>query len=153
MNDQAWLERAFELAIGAEGRGDLPIGAVIVLDGEIISEGASAILVPSFHPGRHAEMEALKGVPEALWPRHRDMSCYTTLEPCVMCFGALLLHGFGRVVFGANDVQGGATRLLTNLPPYYDRPGVVPTWVGPINSALCDPLYQRAARRFESFDA
>ena len=89
--------------------GNLPVGAVITLDENIIAEAGSLILTPVYHPGRHAEMEALRRVPVELWRRGRDMTCYTTLEPCVMCFGGLPLHGIGRIVFGAEDQQGGAS--------------------------------------------
>lgn len=85
------------------------------------AEAGSSILTPIYHPGRHAETEALRRVPAGLWPRGREMSCYTTLEPCVMCFGALLLHGVGRVVFGARDREGGAGALLSRLPPVLHR--------------------------------
>src|ERR1043165_125722 len=108
------LRRAVQLALEAERCGNLPIGAVITLDREVISEAGNAILVPHYHPGRHAEMGALSRVEANLWPRSREMTCYTTLEPCVMCMGALLLHGVGRVVFGTSDTEGGSGRMLAH---------------------------------------
>ena len=75
------------------------------------------------------------------------MTCYTTLEPCVMCFGALLLHGVGRVVFGAYDTLGGAGTLLQHLPPYYEDARVF-EWEGPLMPEVCDPLYARADELF-----
>jgi len=108
--DLPFLDRALALALEAERMGNLPIGAVITLDGRVIAEASNALLVPCYHPRRHAEMEALERVPVALWPESRAMTCYTTLEPCVMCMGALVLHGVGRVVFGARDREGGAGR-------------------------------------------
>lgn len=146
-DDRRWMERAIELALESEQRGNLPIGSVFVLDHEVIAEGASSVLVPVYDPGNHAEMVAIRGVDKSLWPRAREMTCYTTLEPCMMCFGAMLLHGVGRVVFGANDVLGGAGYLLDHLPPYYDGGGVF-AWEGPLMPAACDPLYQRADEVF-----
>lgn len=150
MDDRGYLMRAVELAIAAESIGNLPIGAVITLGDRVIAEGANGIIVPRFHPGRHAEVEALRGVPEELWPQRRSMTCYTTLEPCVMCFGAIALHGIGRVVFGAYDPQGGAGVMLAHLPPYYARGINVPAWNGPMAPEICDDLYLRAAKRFDS---
>lgn len=147
------MDRAIDLALQAEHSGSLPIGAVIVLDGEIIAEGASAIITPHYHPGRHAETEALTKVDVALWKRAGEMTCYTTLEPCVMCYGALLLHGVGRIVFGANDPEGGASAILGNLPPFYGDKTRLPEWLGPVLPEQCDPLYVRARKVFEAINS
>ena len=82
------MRRAIELALLAEREGNLPVGAVIALDGEVIAEGRSAIWVPEFDATRHAEMEALRAVPPGLWNSSEQMSLCTTLEPCLMCFGS-----------------------------------------------------------------
>lgn len=149
--DITHLRRAVRLALEAERGGNLPIGAVITLDAEVIAEAGNAVLVPHYHPGRHAEMEAISRVPVELWARSREMTCYTTLEPCVMCAGALLLHGVGRVVFGATDTEGGAGVLLSHLPDYYrGAPGGVPRWIGPQLPGVCDPLYARVRERFDA---
>ncbi|HEX8476028.1 MAG TPA: nucleoside deaminase [Pyrinomonadaceae bacterium] len=149
-HDVSHLHRAVGLALEAERRGDLPVGAVVTLDDEVIAGAGNAVLVPLYHPGRHAEIETLRRVPEALWPHARRMTCYTTLEPCMMCMGAILLHGIGRVVFGAADTEGGAGRVLPFLPNYYADGAGVPAWVGPVLPELCDPLYQRIRQRFDS---
>jgi tRNA(adenine34) deaminase len=144
-----YLHRAVRLALEAERSGNLPIGALITLDGEVIAEAGNSILVPHYHPGRHAEMEALRLVPAELWPRSREMTCYTTLEPCLMCMGALLLHGVGRVVFGARDEEGGAGVALSHLPNYYANGAGVPLWIGPVLPEVCDALYQRVIGKFD----
>jgi tRNA(adenine34) deaminase len=141
------MERAVELALKSEREGNLPIGAILVLGDTLIAEGKSEVRLPVYDPGAHAEMRALAAADKSWWPRAREMTCYTTLEPCVMCMGSLLLHGVGRVVFGANDVQGGAGPLLAHLPPYYASGGV-PEWVGPLMPEVCDPLYRRADEAF-----
>src|SRR5262245_17497936 len=94
-------------------------------------------------------MEALRHVPIELWLRAREMSCYSTLEPCVMCFGALLLHGIGRITFGAEDKLGGASSLLSHLPEYYAGGKRVPQWVGPFASEECDDRNRRVIGKFE----
>ena len=151
--DRRFLDRAVDLALAAEAEGNLPVGAVIALDGAVIAEGPNALLVPAYHPGRHAEMEALRRVPARLWRRAAAMTCYTTLEPCVMCMGALLLHGVRRVVFGARDPAGGAGSVLPHLPPYYAEGRDVFDWLGPVAPDRCDPLYARAARAFRRIEA
>ena len=148
--DFPFMRRAFALALEAEARGDLPVGALVTLGGEVIAEAGNAVLVPTYHPGRHAETEALRRVPAGLWPRGREMTVYTTLEPCVMCAGALLLHCVGRVVYGARDPLGGAGVLLACLPEYYASGAGVPRWDGPLMPELCDPLLRRVVERFDS---
>lgn len=148
--DLTFLRRAIDLALAAEARGDLPVGAVVTLGGRVVAEAGNAVLAPAYHPGRHAETEALRLVPVELWVRARELTVYTTLEPCLMCAGALLLHGVGRVVFGASDTLGGAGPLLAHLPAYYAGGAGVPAWVGPLLPELCDPLFRRVLARFDS---
>ena len=99
--DDQFMHRAIELALLAEQEGNLPVGAVISQGGEVVAEGRSAIWVPEFDATRHAEIEALRAVPPDRWNSPDVMSLYTTLEPCIMCLGSILLHGVGRVVFGS----------------------------------------------------
>jgi tRNA(adenine34) deaminase len=144
------LRRAVRLALEAEAAGNLPVGALITLDNDVIAEAGSAILRPHYYPGGHAEVESLRRVPAPLWSRAREMTCYTTLEPCVMCMGAILLHGVGRVVFGSSDREGGAGQVLPHLPPYYKSGGAcVPEWIGPLLPELCDALYERVKAKFD----
>lgn len=145
------LRRAVELALEAETAGNLPVGAVLTLDDRVIAEAGNSILRPHYYPGGHAEVESLRRVPAHLWSRAREMTCYTTLEPCVMCMGAILLHGVGRVVFGSSDPEGGAGVVLPHLPAYYARRGGagVPEWIGPLLPELCDALYQRVKEKFD----
>jgi tRNA(adenine34) deaminase len=93
-------------------------------------------------------MEALARVPVELWPRAKEMTCYSTMEPCMMCMSALILHGVGTVVFGGRDRLGGGAFLLEQLPPYYEGRPPPLQCIGPIAEAACDPLYERADARF-----
>ncbi|HEX8284036.1 MAG TPA: nucleoside deaminase [Pyrinomonadaceae bacterium] len=148
-SDLNFLRRAIRLALEAEAGGNLPVGTVVTLDERVVAGAGNAVLAPAYHPGRHAETEALRLVPVELWPRAREMTVYTTLEPCVMCAGALLLHGVGRVVYGARDTTGGAGPLLAHLPAYYSGGAGVPLWLGPLLPDECDPLFQRVNARFD----
>ena len=141
--DRACFERAVQLANEAEKTGNLPVGAVIALDGKVISEGNSAIWQPELRLHRHAEMEALMSLPKGLSERAREMTLYTTLEPCLMCCGAILLYGIGRLLFGSTDGFGGASISFGHLPEFFARQLQGMEWVGPAYTEACDPLYAR----------
>jgi tRNA(adenine34) deaminase len=137
--DEKFMRRAIELAILAEQEGNLPVGVVITLHGEVVAEGRNAIWVPEFDATRHAEIEALRAVQADLWESSDEMTLYTTLEPCLMCFGSILLHGIGRVVFGSADSYGGPGSVLAHLPPFFQERIENTQWLGP----ECDPLHKR----------
>lgn len=146
--DTHHIERTVQLALEAEARGDVPVGSVVTLEDEIVAEGNARILSEGYQPRRHAEQEALADIPLALWPRAEQITCYTSLEPCLMCFGSLLLCGVGRVVFGATDVLGGARFVFDAMPPYYADGYRMPAWVGPVLPEVCDVLYERVDAAF-----
>lgn len=106
--DQRWMEHALELARRAEAEGEVPVGAVVVLDGRVIGEGWNRNIVLS-DPSAHAEMLALRAAAGALG-NHRlpGSTLYATLEPCCMCAGAIIHARLERVVFGAADPKTGA---------------------------------------------
>jgi tRNA(adenine34) deaminase len=141
--DRAFFERAITLAQDAEQQGNLPVGAVIVHDGNIIAEGQNAIWQPTFNPSRHAEIEALRHVPAHLWEKSMQMTLYTTLEPCLMCLGAILLHRIGRVLYGSADYFGGANLVIGNMPTAFELQIAKTEWLGPVYPAGCDPLFAR----------
>ena len=146
--DLSCLDSADLLARGALKRDrNLPIGCVIALDEQIIGQGANAVIHPDYNPGRHAEIEAIRSVPVSLWPRAKEMTLYTTLEPCIMCLSTIILHGIGRVVFGALDKRGGGSCILRHLPPYYDEGGV-PQMIGPVDPERFDRYYALTERMF-----
>jgi tRNA(adenine34) deaminase len=138
-----FMYRAIELALLAEREGNLPVGAVITLDGQVVAEGRNAIWVPKLDATRHAEIEALRAIPTELWVSSDEMTLVTTLEPCLMCLGAILLHRIGAVVFGSSDSYGGAGPVLAHLPPYFRDQMENTQWLGPIMPGQCDPLHER----------
>jgi tRNA(adenine34) deaminase len=142
-SDIRFFQRAIQLALEAEKEGNLPIGAVIGLDGRIIAEGKNAIWFPKFNPNRHAEIEALRNVPQELWKYSRNMTLYTTLEPCLMCAGAILLHHVGRIMYGSSDHYGGASLVIGHMPTYFEEEVSRIEWIGPAYPEGCDKLYER----------
>jgi tRNA(adenine34) deaminase len=108
MTDEYWMRRALELARRAEASGEVPIGALIVKDDEIIGEGWNQP-IGAVDPSAHAEIVALRAAARSLGNyRLPGCSLYVTLEPCVMCAGAIIHARIERVVFGAGDPKAGA---------------------------------------------
>jgi tRNA(adenine34) deaminase len=109
LNDEIFMRLAIEEALTAEGIGEVPIGAVVVGErGDIISR-AHNLRETSFDPTAHAEIIAIREAANKLrnW-RLAEMTLYTTLEPCAMCMGAIILSRIKRVVFGSRDSKAGA---------------------------------------------
>lgn len=110
--DRAWgpyMKRALELAAEAENKGDVPVGALVVnVDGKIISEAYNQREFLK-DPTAHAEVLAIKAASEKeeSW-RLKGCTLIVTLEPCVMCAGALSLSRLDRVVYGCHDPRAGA---------------------------------------------
>jgi len=137
------FRQAISLANAAREAKNLPIGAVIVHERKIIGEGRNAIWFPDLSLSRHAEMEAMRSVPAEMWENAAELTLYTTLEPCLMCMGAILLHGIGKVYYGSADPYGGGSTVVKDLPPFFEKQFSKSVWVGPALPAECDPLYDR----------
>lgn len=71
------------------------------------------------------------------------MTLCTTLEPCLMCMGAILQHRIGRVIYGSSDDYGGAGTVIGHMPPYFEKQLFKTEWIGPAYPEECDPLYER----------
>jgi tRNA(adenine34) deaminase len=113
--DRAMLGRALEMAREARNLGEVPVGAVVVHSGRIISQ-AFNLRETLEDPTAHAERLALSWAGRALgtW-RLDDCVLYVTLEPCAMCAGAIVLSRIGRLVYGASDPKTGACRSLYRI--------------------------------------
>jgi len=113
--DESFLEAALELARQAEAAGEIPVGAVVVLDGAIIGRGYNSPIRLS-DPTAHAEILALReAAANTRNYRLESATLYATLEPCVMCAGALVAARIRRLVFGARDLRFGGVRSKFQL--------------------------------------
>lgn len=114
-NDAYWMGIALREAGKAGDRGEIPIGAVVVKDGAIIGRGFN-VRESRHDPVAHAEIIAIRQAArkEKNW-RLTGSALYVTLEPCLMCMGAILLARLDRVVFGCHDPKGGAAGSLYDL--------------------------------------
>ena len=113
--DEAYMRRALELARHAEEAGEVPVGALVVLNDEIIGEGWNQPIV-AHDPTAHAEIVALRAAAVRVRNyRLSDAVLYVTLEPCAMCAGAMVHARIARVVYGAADPKSGAAGSVFNL--------------------------------------
>jgi tRNA(adenine34) deaminase len=110
MDDERFMRRALELAARAEG--EVPVGAVVVLDGRIVGEGWNRPLA-THDPTSHAEIEAIRAAGKATGNyRLTGATLYVTVEPCTMCVGAIFNARVARVVYGADEPKTGAADLF-----------------------------------------
>ncbi len=113
--DTEFMNRAIELAKTAGKMGEIPVGAVVVCDGEVVGEGYNT-RESSKNALAHAEITAINNACKKLggWRLHK-CELYVTLEPCPMCAGAIINSRIKRVVFGATDTKAGAFGTVMNL--------------------------------------
>ncbi len=113
--DERFMGEALDEARAALAAGEVPVGAVVVLDGRVIGRGHNQP-VGLKDPTAHAEVLALRAAAQVLGNyRLVGATLYATVEPCVMCCGAAVLARVGRVVYGAPDPKAGAARTLFRL--------------------------------------
>lgn len=111
------MAHAIKLAANAEAEGEVPVGAVVVLDGKIIGEGWNRP-ISNNDPTAHAEIMAMRQAGEHCSNyRLPDAELYVTLEPCVMCAGAMIHARISCVYFGAIDPKSGAAGSVFNILP------------------------------------
>ena len=140
-NDRFWMQKALEEAEQALNQGDVPVGAVVVHGGEIVGKGRNRTEKTGF-PFEHAEVVAMREAVE----RHdrwilAESAVYVTVEPCVMCVGAMLLARVPRVVFGVREPKTGACESVLSIP---NEPGLEHRMVvvGGVESERCAALLQ-----------
>jgi len=114
-SDETWMRRALELAQRARDEGEVPVGAIVVLEGKVVGEGWNRPISGS-DATSHAEIEAIRAACRELRNyRLSGATLYVTLEPCAMCIGAMFHARIANVVFGASDPKTGAAGSVINL--------------------------------------
>jgi len=141
--DEKWMRRALELAQRAEEEGEVPVGAVVVRDGQLIGAGYNHPIA-AHDATAHAEIDALRNA--ALAENNYRLpgtTLYVTIEPCTMCVGAMIHARVARVVFGAREPRAGAVVSAAQLldKPHYNHRVV---WQEGV-------LAQKCAERMQTF--
>ncbi len=125
MTDEQWMKIALEEASLAYSSNEVPVGAIIVLDGQIIGRGHNQ-REAKLDISSHAEIEALKDAAKNIGSWNlKGSTLYVTVEPCMMCSGAILQAGISRVVYGTDDQTIGAVRSHIGAfddPSFPNRP-------------------------------
>jgi len=138
MDDVDFMKKALQEAAKAATAGEVPVGAVVVQDGHIVSRGSNTP-VKSSDPTAHAEIVALRSAcRKAGNYRLPDCDIYVTVEPCAMCLGALVQARIRRLVFGALDPKAGAVSSIMKFP--FERTNHRPEVLGGILADECAKL-------------
>jgi len=145
-----WMAKAIAEADKARAKDEVPIGCVIVRDGKIIARGHN-LRETAQDPAAHAELIAIRKAAKKLnsW-RLLDTTLYVTLEPCIMCMGAIILARLPTVVFGCHDPKGGAAGTLYDLsndPRLNHRVNLVPRVLERECSSLLSSFFAELRRR------
>jgi tRNA(adenine34) deaminase len=155
-SDERFMQGALAEAQAAESEGEVPIGAVVVLEGRIIGRGHNRVEAAQ-DPTAHAEIIAIGAAAQTLntW-RLDGATLYVTLEPCHMCAGAIVLSRIARLVYGARDPKAGACGSLAMVPQdlrLNHRAEVVPGVLAEDASLLLEQFFRakrRATNRLET---
>ncbi len=122
MDDEYFMNKALDQAKSALASGEFPVGCAMVLGDDILVTGArQGTTEDSINEVDHAEMMALRKLDHLDQKvKMQKVTAFCTLEPCLMCFGALIISGIGRIVYAFEDAMGGGTRCdRAHLPPLY----------------------------------
>lgn len=115
MGEEDFMRRALSLALRAEAAGEVPVGAVLAVDGAIVGEGWNHPIAAN-DPTCHAEIEAIRAAAARIGNyRLTNSTLYVSLEPCVMCAGAIVSARIARLVFAARDLRFGGVRSKFRL--------------------------------------
>ena len=115
MTDNEYMHQAIEQARAAAVRGEVPVGAIVVLEGRIVSAAGNRTIADC-DPTAHAEIIALRAAASAVGNyRLTGAALYVTIEPCAMCAGALVQARVARLIYGADDAKGGAVRTCMQV--------------------------------------
>jgi tRNA(adenine34) deaminase len=146
-SDSDWMEHALGLARKAEEADEVPVGAVIVSDGGIIGEGFNRPIT-DHDPTAHAEIQAIREAGQRVANyRLLNATLYVTLEPCVMCAGAIVHARIDRVVYGAADPKGGAAGSVFDLLPPDERFNTTTAVEGGVLADECGTLLSQFFQR------
>ncbi len=140
-SDELWMEEALREAQHAQLSDEVPVGAIVVQNGNIVGRGSNRTILDS-DPTAHAEVVAMRNAGKHLGNyRLNDCALYVTLEPCIMCAGAIVHARIASLVYGADDSKAGAVKSIMRafeIPALNHRPQVT----GGVLAAKCMDVLQ-----------
>ena len=146
LNDEFFMREAIRQARRAYDEDEVPVGAVLVWNNEIISKGYNQVELLKDSTA-HAEMIALTSAFSALGSKYvPDATLYVTVEPCLMCCGAIYWSKLARIVYGADDVKNGFRRCTGAQSPFHPKTEIVSGFLGQECAALMSEFF-RAKRK------
>lgn len=145
MDDEYYMQQALNEAKKAFDAGEVPVGAVVVINGKIIARGHNQVEQLN-DPTAHAEMIALTSAFNFLGAKYLpDAVLYVTVEPCLMCAGALYWSKVSRVVWGTDDEKNGHERITRDMSPFHPKANIT-TGVLAVDCADLMKLFFRQRR-------
>lgn len=121
MTDELYMQQAINEAIKAATEGEVPVGAIIVMNGRIIARGYNQVEKLNDSTA-HAEIIALTAAFNFLGNKYLpNASLYVTVQPCLMCSGALYWSKIGHIIYGAEDEKNGYKRVAQNISPFHPK--------------------------------
>ena len=140
-SDEFFMREALKLAKEAFTRKEIPVGAVVVLDGKIIAKAYNQTEQLNDSTA-HAEMIALTSAFNHIGAKYlKDATLYVTLEPCVMCGGAIFWSQLGRLVYGAEDIQRGYRKISNEI--MHPKTKITGGVLGPECKSLIDAFFKQ----------
>jgi len=147
MGEEHFMKLALREAENAFSEGEVPVGAIVVINNRVISRGYNMVEKLK-DPTAHAEMIALTSAFNSLGSKYlQDATLYVTVEPCLMCAGALHWSKIGKIVWGAEDVKNGHQLYTENRNPFHPKTQILSGLLAEESALLMKAFFQEKRKR------
>jgi tRNA(adenine34) deaminase len=147
MGEEHFMKLALREAENAFSEGEVPVGAIVVINNRVISRGYNMVEKLK-DPTAHAEMIALTSAFNSLGSKYlQDATLYVTVEPCLMCAGALHWSKIGKIVWGAEDVKNGHQLYTENRNPFHPKTQILTGLLAEESASLMKAFFQEKRKR------
>ena len=147
MGEEHFMKLALREAENAFSEGEVPVGAIVVINNRVISRGHNMVEKLK-DPTAHAEMIALTSAFNSLGSKYlQDATLYVTVEPCLMCAGALHWSKIGKIVWGAEDVKNGHQVYTENRNPFHPKTQILTGLLAEESGSLMKEFFQEKRKR------
>lgn len=147
MGEEHFMKLALREAENAFSQGEVPVGAIVVINNRVISRGYNMVEKLK-DPTAHAEMIALTSAFNSLGSKYlQDATLYVTVEPCLMCAGALHWSKIGKIVWGAEDVKNGHQLYTENRNPFHPKTQILSGYLAEEAASLMKAFFQEKRKR------